>query len=181
VTFHFNERKTAQAAAYLLRKRGGRWTYGQIIKLLYLADRKKLLERGTPITGDYFVSLEHGPALSLIYEVIRDGPSEELGREWAAYVSSPRDFYIEALKDETDELSRYELRILDEIDEQFGSMSFTQLRNYTHHHLGEWENPGHSSKPIPPERIFHVERRPQEEIDLATEKAEAAWSINPPR
>jgi len=160
----------------LLRKRGGQSTYGQIIKLLYLADRKKLLERGTPITGDRFVSMKHGTALNLIYEVIRDGPLESLGQVWSTYVSLPYELNIKALKDDVDELSRYELRVLDEIDAEFGSMTFTQLRNFTHQ-LPEWEDPGDSSRIIPPERIFHVERRPQEEIDLAKEKADTAWSV----
>jgi uncharacterized phage-associated protein len=177
MTFRFNERKAAQAAAYLLRKRGGTWSYGQLIKLLYLADRQKILDRGAPITGDRLVSMQHGTALSLIYEVIRDGPSEDLGRVWAEYVSAPRDYQVQALKNETDELSRYELRVLDDIDRQFGSMSFSQLRNYTHQ-LPEWEDPGQSSRTIPPERILRVSGRPQEEIDLAKEKAETAWSID---
>jgi hypothetical protein len=57
VRFRFNERKAAQAAAYLLAKRGGRMDYRKLLALLYLADRQKLVERGHTITGDAFVNV----------------------------------------------------------------------------------------------------------------------------
>lgn len=178
VKFRFNERKAAQAAAYLLRKRGGTRTYGQLIKLLYLADRQKLLDRGTPITGDRLVSMDHGTALSLIYEIIRDGPSEAMGSEWARYISPPCNYEVRAVgKEETDELSKYELRTLDDVDQRFGHMTFTQLRNLTHG-LREWEDPHGSSKTIPPERILHVEGRSPEEIATADENAKAVLAID---
>jgi uncharacterized phage-associated protein len=175
--FVFNERKAAQAAAYLLRKRGGEKTYGELIKLLYLADRKKILERGAPITGDKLVSMEHGTALSMIYDIIRDGPSEQMGTKWAEYVSAPSEYRVKALRGDTDELSRYELRLLDEIDHQFGHMTFWQLRQYTHR-LGEWEDPHGSSSIIPPERILHVEGKSAEEIEEVASAADATFDLD---
>jgi hypothetical protein len=37
VNLPFNERKATEAAAYLLKLRGGRMSYMKLIKLLYLA------------------------------------------------------------------------------------------------------------------------------------------------
>lgn len=48
----FNERKAAQAAAYLLHKAEGTMDYRQLMALLYLADRRSLIETGHSITGD---------------------------------------------------------------------------------------------------------------------------------
>ena len=44
-----------------------------LIKLLYLADRKALLESGYTITGDGMVSMPLGPVLSTIYDWIQYG------------------------------------------------------------------------------------------------------------
>jgi uncharacterized phage-associated protein len=57
VRFPFDERKAAQAAAYLLKKHDGRLNFMKLIKLLYLADRKSLLENGKPITGDRMLAM----------------------------------------------------------------------------------------------------------------------------
>lgn len=59
--FIFDEHKATQAAAYLLRRGGGRMRYMKLIKLLYLADRTALIETGSPITGDRFVAMKLVP------------------------------------------------------------------------------------------------------------------------
>src|SRR5450756_2974830 len=51
----FREERTTQAAAYLLRLRGGRMSYMKLIKLIYFADRRALLELVRPITFDQWV------------------------------------------------------------------------------------------------------------------------------
>jgi hypothetical protein len=56
IKFVFNEKKAAQAAAYLLKLHGGKMDYRKLLTLLYLADRKLLAERGRTITGDEFVN-----------------------------------------------------------------------------------------------------------------------------
>ena len=42
--------------------------YIKLIKLLYLADRAALIETGSPITGDRYVSMKFGPVLSNVFE-----------------------------------------------------------------------------------------------------------------
>ena len=180
VTFRFNERRAAQAASYLLRKRGGRSTYGQLVKLLYLADRKKLLERGAPITGDSLTAMEHGTALSIILDLMRKGPAKgaKLGKQWVQYVSKESGLDVAALAEETDELSRYELRLLDAIDAQYGHMTFSQLRDFTHE-LPEWkdQDPGTSSLPILPERVLELAGESTEDIETADENAQAVFAM----
>jgi hypothetical protein len=60
----FDERKATEAAAYLLRLRGGRMSYLKLIKLLYLADREALSRWGFSVTNDRHVSMPHGPHAS---------------------------------------------------------------------------------------------------------------------
>ncbi|WP_423930748.1 Panacea domain-containing protein [Candidatus Palauibacter sp.] len=51
----------------------------EAIKLLYLVDRRSLLERGVPVTYGRYVSMSHGPVLSETLDLINygSGPSEE--------------------------------------------------------------------------------------------------------
>jgi uncharacterized phage-associated protein len=43
----------------------------KLLKLMYLADRKSLLETGVPITGDSISALDKGPVLSQTYNRLK--------------------------------------------------------------------------------------------------------------
>ena len=60
----FNEQKVAQMAAFLLARGKGKMKYLKLLKLLYLADRESMKRNGHPISGDSYVSMDHGPVLS---------------------------------------------------------------------------------------------------------------------
>ena len=66
----FNEAKATQAAACLLKLRGGQMSYLKLVKLLYLADREALLRWDRPITTDRYVSMDNGPVLSRVLNLI---------------------------------------------------------------------------------------------------------------
>lgn len=57
IRFVFNERKAAQAAAFLLRLADGQMDAHQLMTMLYLADREALLDRGYPITGSAMANI----------------------------------------------------------------------------------------------------------------------------
>ncbi len=65
----FNERKATQAAAHLLKLRGGEMSFMKLINLLYLADRSALLQWVRPITTDSYVSMDRGPVLSRVLDL----------------------------------------------------------------------------------------------------------------
>jgi len=174
--FAFNERKSAQAAARLIHRHGGAMSYMALIKLLYLADRRCLVEAGAPITGDLMVSMPYGPVLSRIYERITWG-AENQASPWFDYISEPEHYAVRALITDTDELSRYELRVLDETHETFGSMDRWALVRYTHT-LPEWRDPQGSSLAIDPVEILRAEGISAEEIRLRLGESEAAFVID---
>lgn len=64
----FSERKAAEAAAFLLLKGGGGLELLKLMKLMYLAERESFKKYGESITGDAFVSMQHGPVLSGTYD-----------------------------------------------------------------------------------------------------------------
>lgn len=158
----FNEVRTAQAAAFLLFRAGGKLPLIKLVKLLYLAERLSLKKYGEPITGDKLVSMPHGPVLSMTYDLINGAlPSVQGG--WDSWISD-RASHVVALRDrsrirspETDllQLSESDLEVLNEIWREFGHWDRWDLVRYTHSDAcPEWEDPEGSSRPIPHELLF---------------------------
>ena len=149
----YNERKAAQAAAYLLFLAGGRLPLIKLLKLMYLAERASLREFGELITGDHLVSMDHGPVLSRTYSRM-NGTSRGAENGWDKWVSDRADHYLE-LRDRTmvrssadlKALSRSDLQMLNEVYTEFGHVDRWDLVEYTHT-LPEWKDPRGSSYPI---------------------------------
>ena len=119
----FNEAKATEAAAFLLKLRGGRMKYIKLLKLLYLADRKSLLERGRTITSDRYVSMDDGPVLSITYNLIQ-GDYRNTQHIWSNTIIPAEDFDVR-LKDpdadvEVGRLSRSEIETLNSVFDQYG-------------------------------------------------------------
>lgn len=137
----FNERKATQAAAYILRLRGGRMSYLKLIKLLYLADREALLRWGRPISTDRYVSMDRGPVLSRVLDLATDGDVPGAPSIWAASIAAPGNYEVELTADAgDDELSEAEIEILDGIFAEHGRKSRWDLVALTHA-LPEWIDP----------------------------------------
>lgn len=167
--FVFNERKAGQAAAWLLRRHDGVMPYLSLIKLLYLADRRALIETGYPITGDRPVSMPHGPVLSRVYGLVKGANSTA----WHEFVTPPDGWDVRAAGcEEIGKLSEYETDILDEVDEKFGSLHRWELRNLTHA-LPEWQDPRGSSVEIDPAVVLRAEGVSEEDIKEFAAQAEA--------
>lgn len=159
----FNERRTAQAAAFLLHKAGGQLPVIKLMKLLYLAERKSLELYGEPITGDSFVSMPNGPVLSKTYDHM-NGAAISLEGGWDSWISD-RANHMVALLDpsmirtpEKDllELSDSDLSILQTTWDEFGHLDRWKLVQYTHDNLPEWVDPSGSAKPITYRKLFQV-------------------------
>src|SRR5437879_4780475 len=83
--FRFNLNKTIQAAAVLLeREPGERMNYMRLLKLLYLADRESLKDRGRPICGSPAFAMERGPVLGTVLDLIK-GLDPDSDR-WAEFI-----------------------------------------------------------------------------------------------
>ena len=102
----FNERKTAQAAAHLLKLHGGTMSYMVLIKLLYFADKEALIHTGYSITGDQMLSMKNGPVLSAVLDLVHMGRPDE-ATAWFEYVSENQGYDVSLVRDtpEADELS----------------------------------------------------------------------------
>lgn len=152
----FQEKKAAQVAAFFIYKAGGHLEILKLMKLMYLAERESLKEYGDSITGDAFVSMPHGPVLSLTLNLVnRFIPSQHNG--WETWIADRSDNILSLkdpsmLRDESDllALSEADLHVLSNIWERFGHYSAWDLREMTHSGLcPEWSDPHGSSRPIP--------------------------------
>jgi hypothetical protein len=174
VRFPFNEKKAAQAGAFLLKRHGGSLNYMLLIKLLYYSDRQALIRRGAPITGDQMVSMDYGPVLSTVLDFIKY--TREPGPEWSAYIAKAPNYTVRLVANEpqVDELSAFELEILQRIDEEHGSKDPFDLSQESHG-LPEWRDPHGSSIPISVEDVLEGERNSEKDILDTEANARIEW------
>lgn len=155
--YMFCEEKVAQMAAYLLQRRGGRMSYLKLMKLLYLADRESMGRFGESMSGDHMVSMPKGPVLSQTLNLITGSSCDSTN--WQSWINGEANYEVSikkvaAARDDFDELSNSDLKILDSVFEKFGHMKRFELVEYTHANCAEWQDPNGSSYPIKPESVF---------------------------
>ena len=182
----FDEHKAAQAAACLLHRAGGKLPLLKLMKLMYLAERLSLQRYGDTITGDAFVSMPHGPVLSMTLDLMNGASSSEEGG-WETWVADRAENAV-ALRDEsmirTPEedllaLSETDLECLDDVWKEFGHWDKYRLRDYTHSAAcPEWEDPKGSSRPIPPGRLLKAVGYGPEQVEVLTKRLHEQRYIN---
>ncbi len=139
-------------------------SYIKLIKLLYLLDREALLRWGRPVTTDRYVSMDNGPVVSRIYDLIREEPAPGTDSIWRHYISASQGWEVALVEQpETDELSRVEEALIDEIFGKFGKLSRWDLVRLSHE-LPEWQDPNGSAVPIQYRDILRAGNKTESEI-----------------
>ena len=176
VSFVFNEKKAAQAAACLIELNSGRMNYMKLIKLLYLADRRFILEWGNSITTDSYVSMDNGPVISRIYDLIKNGRVDN-GSFWSSCFRTD-DYEIVLQKHPgNDYLSPMEMEVLADVNTRFSGCSEWDLVDYCHKHLPEWQDPHGSSIQITIEDIIGAEKAGSPDYDDAVSAVRLAAEV----
>lgn len=139
----FDHLKSIQTIAYFVRKAGGSAEKLKLIKLIYLADRLSFKRRGKPLNFDSYFSLPHGPVASSALNGMDHLLSEPAWKD-IAQAENRRDITIAGEVSE-DHLSRSDRAILDATWEEFGHMTASQIRNWTHRHCPEYVEVGPSN------------------------------------
>jgi len=172
VRTRFREEKAAQAAARLLKLRGGKMSHLKLIKLMYLVDREALVRWGRPVTHDSYFSMPHGPVLSFTLDRINEPEGSE-GAYWHTLIGPKQDNEVSLVTEDVpaDQLSPAEEELIDRIFAEYGQMSRWQLRDVTHR-LPEWQDPRGSSVRIDPADILRHEGFPEEDINEIAEELE---------
>jgi uncharacterized phage-associated protein len=158
ITFEFDARKAVHAMAYLVSRLEGRKTDKvKLMKLLYLADRDHFLQEGRPITGDDQYAMPFGPVPTLSLDLLDGQFAQDDDGGVFTYLQTRN--YEVSLKElpEPSGLSPSEIRALDAVIQQFGSMDTWRLKDYTHQ-LPEYRQvfrPGTSTR-IPFELLLQL-------------------------
>lgn len=153
----YNVRKAAQVAAFFSHAEGGNINVLKLVKLVYLADRLFMEKYDSPILQDRLVSMDHGPVNSITLDYINGYQSDP---RWDDFIVNRAGYQVGLARPELDiedldELSDAEIGVLKELWNLVGHMDQYQLRDYTHEHCLEWEDPEGTSIPIPHVRVFN--------------------------
>ncbi|TPI15761.1 DUF4065 domain-containing protein [Mesorhizobium sp. B4-1-3] len=162
----YNSRKAAQIAAFFAIREGGRIPVLKAVKLIYLSERRFMSDFDSSMLRDQLVSMEHGPVNSITLNQINGLTDDQAS--WKEFVTDREDHCFSVRSSDLsiahlDELSRAELRTLENTWAEFGHMDQWQIRDYTHDNCPEWEDPDFSSQPIPYSRVFKFLGKPDPE------------------
>ena len=121
------------------------------VKLIYLADLAHLQRFARPITFDRFTAMENGPVASATYDILKAGANGKKRKIKCAKVifdpailpfdcgsmAPDNEIYINNPKRVVDGkvFSRSDLRVLEEIVDEYGTKSRDELYDITHAHL----------------------------------------------
>ena len=160
---NFQEERTTQMAAHVLKLNGRKMNVLKLIKLLYLIDREAFIRWGHPISYDWFVSMPHGPVGSFTLDALNNAQENDY-RIWHRYISERTTYDVTLLADApTDKLSEAEIQLIEEMHSRYGSMSEWELRDFTHG-LPEWTDPKGSSQSIDIEIVLRDGNHTEEDI-----------------
>lgn len=165
IQFRFHPEKAVEAAAVLLKLHGKPMKYLGLLKMLYIADRLALQRIEQPITGDHYISMDYGPVLSGVYDLIKGQPVDDALPLWSKFISSRSSHQVYLLDDPGDgELSEEEEAILKRVYELCGNLNPFDVAEWTHN-LPEWKNPHGSMIPILVEDVLRYLGKTDEEIE----------------
>lgn len=164
IQFQFHPEKTVEAAAAFLKLHGKPMKYLGLLKMLYIADRLALKRMEQPITGDQYVSMDYGPVLSGVYDLIKGNQVENALPLWERFISRHDKYSISLLRDPGDgELCEEEEEIILHVYQSFGHLDPFEVAEWTHD-LPEWENPYGSAIPISVENVLRKLGKSDQEI-----------------
>lgn len=168
IQFRFDERKAAEAAAFLIHLHGGEMNYMLLVKLLYAAERESLRRFNRPIVGDKYVAMRHGPVVSRIYDLIKE---RTMYRAWEMLFDRPSPTTIRLLTDEPSirALSPADIEMLKSAVAKYPNMDQFAVRDSMHREFREWSDPGDTSIEISVEQILHVIDKSRSEMDRVRE------------
>ena len=151
IRFRFNPLKAVQVAAMLLKLHGGEMEFLTLLKLMYKADRVAFEKIDKPITGDRYFSMDKGPVLSGVYDLIKDNQKDQNTEVWKKYISTRNDssnHEVRLLRDRgDDELSNEEEEIVKDAYKEWGRLNSFDIVTLTHD-FPIRENPYSSAIPI---------------------------------
>jgi hypothetical protein len=165
----FNLDKSISATAYLLERRGGSDGMFLLLKRLYYADRTALIKWGNSITGDKLASMENGPVVSGIYDLLKGNGTKANLTRWEDFIERKSSNIVTLRrKPNFGLLSEREREALNHADRTIAQIK-GKAADWLHENCPEWKNPGKSSTPIDPSIILRKAKKSEKEIQQLEE------------
>ena len=139
MNFRFNQDKAIAAVLFvahrLVKRHGKNSDLHKIFKILYFADEKHLAKYARPITGDFYIAMNHGAVPSRIYDVIKMvrgdsicGDTEGFNR----FFEVSGHFLFPKQAPAMEEFSQSDLECLEESIRENQDLGFQQLKEKSH-------------------------------------------------
>lgn len=135
------ERQAAQMAVAFIRRAGGTIGKLRLVKLMYLAEREAMLRFLLPIVEDDVCAMQRGMGLSATWRFAGGGDSPTPTGDWGSHVvqtarglSVRKGVSVHSL----DGLSDEDLRVIQQVWDDYGAMGQDELVHEVHHKLPEW-------------------------------------------
>jgi uncharacterized phage-associated protein len=171
IQFRFHPEKAVEAAAILLKLHDKPMKHLGLLKMLYIADRFALQRMDQPITGDHYVSMNYGPVLSGVYDLIKGQAVDNALPLWSKFISPNEQNFVSLKSDPGNEdLCEEEEEIIQQVYQTFGQLNPFDVAEWTHD-LPEWQNPHGSAIPIEIEDILKNVGKTKQEIQEIQQEA----------
>jgi hypothetical protein len=178
MTFRYDIDKAIAATAYLLQRARGSYNVLPLVKALYYANRKSLVDCGRSITGDSLCSMENGTVVSNTYDLMKGSAVANPNdlKKWREFISEKKGNTLTLIRlPDFGILSGREIKQLDEAYQVVSTVRGT-WKAWAHRVFPEYENVGKGSKPIDPKTILRLEKIAEDEIsEIEEEIAEVNW------
>ena len=131
----FKIEKALNALLYITH-RLKRNDFHKIFKILYYADRNHISDYGRSITGDIYIAMNDGPVPSNMYDIFKsvrgDGYFKDTGKFSALFRVVNWDLIQPIKEPNLNALSKTDLAYIDNSIEEYGSMSWDEIREKSH-------------------------------------------------
>lgn len=135
LNFKFNITKALCSIGYILKEINNKADFHKVFKIIYFADKKHLVEYGSPISGDFFIAMENGPVPSNIYDLFKEiRKNVNLEKNIFNQYFSVEERYTITLKNSPDfsYLSKSDIECLENSIQENKNLSFKKLTDKSH-------------------------------------------------
>lgn len=145
LSFPFDEEKAISAVLYIIQQLNGKVNRHKLAKILYFADQKHMVLHGRPVIGDSYVAMKDGPVPSKVYDGIKAIDDDRYHFPLFRNNLSSEKFWIYSdVSPDMDELSRSDVKCLDESIMDNKDLGYGYLR--TKSHKMAWDKAGLNNK-----------------------------------
>lgn len=132
--------KLKAATLYIIEKSGGEIDYIHLFKILYFAEREHLAKYGTHLVKDVFCALPKGPVPTFLYDAVKVTSGQHSQTDDLNIIASSiaqgdgeGNFWVKSQeKPDMDELSKADIKILDEMIQRYLKVDYRDLSKESH-------------------------------------------------